>query len=111
MNSPDLKRLLEKPWFPETLVTRTCYERTQDDCDGNPLKGRISVIIDEQGDVWFEAIDIETHSQASLRFRTYMGGGMSLRTRQALLFLCEAIRLDNEECPQRVVTQEDADPK
>lgn len=33
----------------------------------------------------------------SLRCRTYFGGGRNHRTHQALLWLAQAIRLDNEE--------------
>jgi hypothetical protein len=35
-----------------------------------------------------------------LRFRNAFGGGISLRTHNALRMLAEAVRLDNEEHPQ-----------
>jgi len=52
------------------------------------------VIFDRMGDAY-----LSTGSGKDIRFRTYGGGGMSLRTRAALLILAEAIRLDNEDRP------------
>lgn len=40
------------------------------------------------------------HPGATLRFRTFGGGGLSPRTRNALMILAEAIRRDKEERPQ-----------
>lgn len=100
MNAKQLKRLLETPWCPETLTTRETYVRTQDDCDGIPTKGQLSVTFTEDGDAWLMAMDSETHSMVSMRFRTMIGGGISLRTQQAIVFLAEAMRLDELEYPQ-----------
>lgn len=90
-----LKEILETPFWPATLQVETSYSRTHDDHDGN-WDGVISVQVDQMGDVWFSA-----HGRRhAMRFRTYGGGGVSLRTRNALLILAEAIRLDNEERPE-----------
>lgn len=91
-----IKTLLEEPFWPETLKAGESYFRTHDDCDGDLGQG-ISVSVDPQGDVWVNT----TTRRSYCRFRTFFGGGMSLRVRNALLILAEAIRLDNEERPQR----------
>jgi hypothetical protein len=53
------------------------------------------VVIGPDGDCWVTAGGGQT-----LRFRTWAGGGHSLRVRQALMVLAEAIRRDNEDRPQ-----------
>ncbi len=68
-----------------------------DDTDGGD-KGNISVIVAEDGDIY---VGTDVRPGDMLRFRTYGGGGASLRTRSALMILAEAIRLDNEERPRR----------
>ena len=88
-----IRKILETPFWPETLKTDTRYFRTHDDCDGNTHKG-IEVIVDQQGDVWVAMPSME--GLESCRFRTWVGGGASLRVRNAMLILAEAIRLDNE---------------
>lgn len=92
-----IKALLDEPFWPKTLKTEESYFRTHDDCDGDLGQG-VSVTIDPQGDVW---LNTTTPKMTSCRFRTFFGGGQSLRVRNALLLLAEAIRLDNEERPQR----------
>lgn len=68
MNGAQLKRLLENPGlFPETLNTATSYERTQDDCDGDFMKGRLALTIDGQGDVWLTAVDTDRRAIVSTR--------------------------------------------
>ena len=91
-----IKALLEEPFWPKTLKAQESYFRTHDDCDGDLGQG-VSVTIDPQGDVWLDT----TTKMCPCRFRTFFGGGQSLRVRNALLILAEAIRLDNEERPQR----------
>ena len=101
------KRVLETPfWFP-TLETDTDYARLHDDHDGT-CEGSLHVHIDRMGDVF---VHIQSRTRESggfspefrmtdhLRFRIHGGGGMSQRTRSALMILAEAIRLDNEEVP------------
>lgn len=91
-----IQEILTEHFWPPSLKTDTTYARRHDDTDGQN-EGYIGVHIDASGDVWFQADT--THS---LRFRTWGGGGQSLRTRNALLILADAIRLDNQELPQNV---------
>ena len=71
-------------------------------------KGRLGgtwlcVIIDSQGDAhlcmqdWEEIPEGKPTPFPTLRVRTSAGGGRNRRTRQALLWLADAIRRDNEE--------------
>ncbi len=96
-----LKKLLYEQFWLETLDVKCAYSRLHDDHDGT-FKGIISVGFDQMGDAWLFVED-----QSPLRFRTWEGGGMSLRTRNALVILAEAIRLDNEETPQFPAAQSD----
>lgn len=88
-----IRDILETHFWLPTLKTREVYSRTHDDCDGDQSQ-QLSLIIDQEGDV-------HIFPNKSLRFRTGMGGGGSLRTRNALLILAEAIRLDHEDVPFR----------
>jgi hypothetical protein len=92
-------RVLENPFWIPTLATNTCYQRTHDDHDGT-WSGKLNVMVDQMGDIWM-TVDKPTTFGFSLRFRTYGGGGRSPRTRNALMLLAEAIRLDNLEKPER----------
>jgi len=94
MDSKTVKKLVEKPYWLETLNTECEYRRQHDDHDGEP-KGGLMVMFDPMGDAY-----ISTDNNAWLRFRTFGGGGQSLRTRNALMILAEAIRLDNQDRPQ-----------
>ena len=94
MNPKTIKKALGEPYWLETLCTRVDYRRQHDDHDGQP-KGGLMVMFDEMGDAY-----ISTDNHPWLRFRTWGGGGRSLRTRNALMILAEAIRLDNKEHPQ-----------
>jgi len=85
-------KLLDTPFWPQQLDINKDYFRTHDDCDGDLYKG-ITVGFTQDGDAW-----INTYKQGC-RFRTYHGGGKSLRIRNALLFLALAIQLDNKEFP------------
>lgn len=82
-------------WLPH-LEPNIRYVRTHDDHDGTFFP-KISLIIDEQGDARLGTVSLA--SLHSLRFRTHAGGGMSLRVRNALLILAEAIRQDSLERP------------
>ena len=89
-------RALMPDYWPQTLDTRHGYTRRQDDTDGRRDHAQnLEVMIGPDGDCWLTAGGGQT-----LRFRTWAGGGLSVRTRQALLVLAEAIRLDNEDRPQ-----------
>lgn len=87
------RKLLEASWWPESLKPHENYFRTQDDCDGDRSSG-ISVHITDDGDV-----SVMTF-RGPCRYRMPMiGGGLSHRTRNALLVLALAIKWDNEETP------------
>lgn len=98
IDSQEIQRILETPYWIKTIHPDTIYQRNHDDHDGKP-KGGLVVMFDKMGDAYI-SIDNCPH----LRFRTFGGGGLSLRTRTALMILAEAIRLDNEkglsnDCP------------
>ena len=70
------------------------YFITNDDCDGETHEG-VTVIIDSQGDAWITVSGKKGYGTS--RIRNFNGGGHNHRTRNALMILAEAIRLDNEE--------------
>ncbi len=92
-----LNTLLERNvWLP-SLKTNSAYSRRHDDTDGE--RG------DDQNLAVFLSPDTDAFVQIGdklLRFREPFGGGLSPRTRNALLVLAEAIRRDNEEFPQKL---------
>lgn len=90
-----IESLLDHPFWLHSIKTMHSYERLHDDHDGTK-QGVLNVMFSPDGDarVW-----ITGERNEALRFRTFQGGGMSLRTRAALLILAEAIRLDNEKRP------------
>lgn len=91
----DVRRVLENPfWIPE-LSSDVNYTRIQDDHDGT-FEGQLTVDFTRDGDAW---VFTDKHFPA-MRFRTFHGGGMSERTRNALMILAYAIKLDNQERPQ-----------
>lgn len=92
LSNPATTAILDAVIIPDTLMTNEYYARVQDDCDGDKsMEHAVRIIMDAQGDVHIGG------DKRLLRFRTYAGGGASLRVRNALLLLAEAIRLDNEE--------------
>lgn len=96
MNAKTSKKLLEASFWPDALRAETGYRRLHDDHDGT-YQGWLGVYFDRMGDAYL-SID----GSPALRFRTWGGGGMSERTRNALVLLAEAIRMDNEDRPQEV---------
>lgn len=93
-----------EPYWPDGLETRKMYRVMCDD------KGRnggswLRVFIADDGDVHLTMQDWEHIGKQgslpnpipSIRIRTLAGGGRNLRTRQGLLWLTEAIRMDNLE--------------
>lgn len=91
----DIDKVLESPYWPQELESGRPYCRTHDDCDGDRSQ-QVVVTLSEDGDAWLAV----TGERGSRRFRTWHGGGMSLRVRRALLLLAVAIKRDNEERPQ-----------
>lgn len=91
-----LRALMPNYWL-QSLDTMRAYTRRHDDTDGKrDHEQDLTVFIGPDGDCWIEA-----GGGQMLRFRAMSGGGRSLRTRQALMVLAEAIRLDNDEHPQQ----------
>ena len=88
-----IKDILGDNFWLHTLKTNTEYFRTHDDCDGDLTK-RTSVQFDQGGAAHICLVNM---AHPACRFRTSGGGGNSLRVRNALLILAEAIRLDDEE--------------
>ncbi|MDO8415216.1 MAG: hypothetical protein Q7S87_03270 [Agitococcus sp.] len=92
-----MNTLIEGSYWPQTIDIRTSYSRRHDDTDGKTgSEQEITVAIGVDGDAW-----VMLPGMTSLRFRTWVGGGSSLRVRNALLVLAEAIRRDNAERPQQ----------
>lgn len=91
------KLLNESFWLPN-LKTNQRYLRCQDDHDGTFFP-KISVIVSEDADIWMATLSDRPSPLHSLRFRCGIGGGSSLRVRNALLILAEAIRQDSLERP------------
>jgi hypothetical protein len=89
-----IKQVLETPYWIPTLKADKPYFITNDDCDGKIRQG-ITVIIDSQGDAWVTVDGNKGYGTS--RIRTFNGGGHNHRTRNALMILAEAIRLDNEK--------------
>ena len=96
--SKAIDHLLEGGYWPQTLDTSYAYTRRHDDTDGEfGVDHELTIAFGPEGDAWV----VLPQSLKSLRFRASSGGGKSLRVRNALLVLAEAIRRDNEEYPQR----------
>jgi len=94
-----------KPNWPEGLVGETAYQVLCDD-KGREGGSWMKVYISLDGDVHVamqDWEDIKEHPDSrpdpfpSIRVRTLFGGGRNMRTHQALLWLADAIRRDNEE--------------
>ncbi len=90
------------PCWPTELKQMTPYQVYCDDKGRN--KGSwLKVIVAYDGDVhvsmqdWEDIPKGKPEAFPSIRVRTWCGGGRNNRTRQALLWLAEAIRLDNKE--------------
>lgn len=91
-----INTLLEGYYPMPGLEVMKAYTRRQDDTDGKrDTEQDLSIAMGPDGDAW---VDV---GLIPLRFRCGSGGGMSRRTRSALLVLAEAIRRDNAERPQR----------
>ncbi len=91
----DALRVLNNPFWPTGLSVDEQYLRLHDDHDGT-REGRMIVGFTRDGDAW---LSTDQHRGPVLRFRTMIGGGRSLRVRNALVLLALAIKLDNEALP------------
>jgi hypothetical protein len=91
----DLKRLLESALpHPPEIEPGILYGRFHDDHDGT-YEGSIGVSFSRDGDA--HVFVSRSKSGTPLRFRTILGGGASPRTRNALVLLALAMKLDADE--------------
>lgn len=99
--------LLESSFWLPSLDTKGSYSRESDDTDGY-IRG-VNVVFGHDGDAWVQITsfnkDPNTEENVpfneSHRFRTYFGGGSSLRVRIALMILARAIQMDEADRPDR----------
>lgn len=93
--------------WPQGLEVGKFYEIPCDD-DGHSLEAKLKVLVAQDGDVHISTTklrqfkskgELQLDGLPSVRIRNRAGGGRNLRTRQALLWLAEAIRLDNQDNP------------
>ena len=96
-----------RPAWPQGLEVGKYYEIPCDD-DGQSLDAKLKVLIAQDGDVHISTVKLQQFRSKgallldglpSVRIRSRPGGGRNLRTRQALLWLAEAIRLDTKDNP------------
>jgi len=93
-----IHKILDEPFWPDTLNADGSYFRTHDDNDGELAAGT-TVAFSPDGDAWLWTT---TQSGISCRYRMpFTGGGRSPRVRNALLILAMAIQADNDESPIR----------
>ncbi len=91
-----------EPAWPSKLKMSETYRVMCDD-KGRNEGSWLSIFVANDGDVHVQMQDWEEVPKGSpspfpsIRVRTYAGGGKNHRTRQALLWLAEAMRLDGEE--------------
>src|SRR3989344_7144912 len=94
---PDLiaEAIIEQPFWPADLSSGTGYKRFSDDNNSS-----IGVVFSSDGDAWVEVWEDKDPRELmySPRFRTFFGGGQSLRTRNAFLILAKAMLADNTDC-------------
>jgi hypothetical protein len=91
-----------KPTWPEGVKELEFYRVP---CDDKGRNGQtwLQVMVAQDGDIhvsmqeWEDAPHGMPSQCPSIRIRTYGGGGCHSRTRQALLWLADAIRRDSEE--------------
>ena len=86
-----IQKILEEPFWLETLKSNEAYAVQADDTDGIDDINWLTVTFSPDGDAWIST------SLDGCRFRTYFGGSRYPRVRTALMILAEAIRLDTEE--------------
>jgi hypothetical protein len=91
--------ILESWFWLQSVGTMTTHERLHDDNDGT-MEGVLNVMFTPDGDARVWITGEAKMPSPTLRFRMPGGGGgLSPRTRVALLILAEAIRQDNEKNP------------
>lgn len=88
--------MLDAHFWPKELAPDIAYTRYDDDS----RLGMLSVNFSRDGDAWIAATPDDYERNFMHRFRTFHGGGESIRVRNALVFLGVAIEADNRERPQ-----------
>jgi hypothetical protein len=104
MTQPDIGTDPYRPTWPDGLEQGKHYEFPCDD-KGSAGGCWLRVLVANDGDVhvsmqeWEDIREEGTKPDPfpSVRCRTFAGGGRFLRTRQALLLLANAIRLDHKD--------------
>jgi hypothetical protein len=97
--SQAIDELLNRDYWNEQLSDQDNFEVQTDDTDGNPEAGWLRIVIGPDSDVHIFATD-NAHGEPQevrIRFRTYHGGGHSLRVRRACLILARAMQLDAQD--------------
>ncbi|HXK37980.1 MAG TPA: hypothetical protein VJ579_02850 [Candidatus Paceibacterota bacterium] len=98
---PDtIRALLDSEFGMLELSGERTVHRLHDE-HGGTGQGELHVHFLPNADMVISITGDEEEVSPSLRFRSYEGGGHSLRTRNALFILLEAIRLDNLDRPDR----------
>ena len=96
------EKVFEAEW-PEGLEAGVNYVISCDDACPTEENRKFKIMISPgDGDIHISMHDIDLKENRpdpfpSLRLRTYAGGGRHHRTRQALLWLAQAIKLDTDE--------------
>lgn len=93
-SAKSIQKLVETPFWIDGLESGVGYE-THDDDTPNDKVAILRVMFSGDGDVW--VAKLTDPSYASIRKRTHIGGGKDLRTRQALMILAYAMKLDDDE--------------
>ncbi len=93
-----LRAMLEADFWSRLVEPGKQYKRLGDDENS----GELTLQFGQEGSGFISVIsDADTEGFTMLhRFKTTFGGGVSMRTRNALIALAVAIRLDNESNPQ-----------
>ena len=93
----DVLRVLNNPLGILNLSTEEVYTRTHDDHD-ETFEGNLTTFVLRDGDM---VVTTDRRHGPPMRFQNYLVGGQSPRVHNALKILALAIKLDNEDHPQR----------
>ena len=87
----EIKKILESPFWIGGIESNVPYETHDDDSPDSEI-ALLQVVFSIDGDAW--VTKLTESSIKSIRKRTHQGGGRDLRTRQALMILAYAMKLD-----------------
>jgi hypothetical protein len=97
-----------KPYWPKGVEQGVSYRFSCDDANSEERVAFLDLFIAVDGDVHVSMMDFnpgrpqKPDPHPTARCRTYEGGGNHQRTRQALLWLAQAIRLDSKDLRQEL---------